>query len=162
MADYYEVKGGVGGRLPGALSPAQLDMRTEWVPLRPPQDLLEALAMRLGSEVQVVRVALGVLAPLRGFLGGEALGALVARLPQDVARELADAELNLNAHVAEPSSAAGYLAEVSRLVLHPPWRAAHYVRAVFAAAKRVLAPEDVEAIATRLPPELAELWRGAR
>lgn len=171
MGDEYQVKGGVGGRLPGALGPTQLDMRAEWIPLRPPHDLLEALSMRLGSEAprgrrghggDLVKVTLAVLAPLRGALEGEALGALTAKLPQGVARELADADLNLAARVSRPVSAADYLAEVSRLVLHPPRRAALYVRAVFAAARQVLAQEDADAIAARLPPEIAELWRAAR
>jgi uncharacterized protein (DUF2267 family) len=47
-------------------------------------------------------------------------------------------------------------------VLHPPRRAAEYVRAVFAAAKAVLPPEDAQAIAARLPPDIADLWRAAR
>jgi uncharacterized protein (DUF2267 family) len=33
---------------------------------------------------------------------------------------------------------------------------------VFASAKAVLGPEDSAAIAARLPPEIAALWRAAR
>jgi uncharacterized protein (DUF2267 family) len=159
----YHPAGGVGGRIPGALGPADVDGRAEWVPLRRrPRDLLEALAMRLGSEVDLRRVVLAVLSPLRGALEGEALGALAARLPQDLARVLADAELELNARVHPASGAADYLAEVSRLVLHPPRRAAEDVRAVFAAAKTCLEPDAIREIGERLPPEIADAWRAAR
>ncbi|HEY6005043.1 MAG TPA: DUF2267 domain-containing protein [Anaeromyxobacter sp.] len=153
--------GGVGGSLPGVLGPEELDGRIEWVPIRPPRDLPEALAARLGSDDDAGRLVLGVLGPLRQLLEGEPLGAIVAKLPLPLARELADAELNLCAKVAPAAGAAEYLAEVSRLVLHPPETAATYVRAVFAAAKAVLAPEEARAVEARLPPEIAELWRGA-
>ena len=162
MARAYSVKGGVSGKIPGLLGPAELDGRLEWMPLRPPRDLVEALAARLGSEPDHDRVLLGVLAPLRPALEGEPLGALLAGLPPYLARELADAELNLNEAVATPADAGAYLVEVAHLVLHPPRRAAEYVRAVFAAAKAVLAPPDAQAIAARLPPEIADLWRAAR
>jgi uncharacterized protein (DUF2267 family) len=45
--------------------------------------------------------------------------------------------------------------------MHPPPQAATYVRAVFAAARSVLSRADSEAIAARLPGDLAELWRTA-
>lgn len=158
----YRPSGGVGGTLPGILGPADLDGRAEWVPLRPARDLLEALAMRLGSEVDLRKVLLGVLSPLRAALEGEPLAALLATVPQELARVLADADLNLNARVHPATGAGDYLAEVSRLVQHPPRRAAEYVRAVFAAAKAVLDPGASDALAERLPPELAAAWRAAR
>lgn len=161
MPDRYKVAGGVGGAIPGVLGPWELDGRAEWVPLRPPRDLLDALRVRLGSEVDLHRTALAVLAPLRGALDGEPLGALTARLPQDLARELADAELNLCARVPPPAGGGDYLLEVSRLLLHPPRIAETYVRAVFSAAKAVLAPEDARAIQERLPPGIADAWRAA-
>jgi uncharacterized protein (DUF2267 family) len=162
MADRFHVKGGVGGLLPGALGPADLDARLEWVRLRPGGDLLDALAARLGSEADLYKVVLAVLAPLRASLEGEPLRLLFAKLPQDLSRQLADAEQNLCAHLPAPSGAGDYLVDVSRLVQHPPRRAATYVRAVFASAKDLLAHEGSEAIAARLPPELADLWRSAR
>lgn len=162
MADGFQVKGGVGGPLPGALGPADLDARLEWVRLRPGGDLLDALAARLGSEADLHKVVLGVLAPLRSALEGAALGALAAKLPADLARQLADAEQNLCAHLPPPAGAGDYLVDVSRLLQHPPRRAATFVRALFASAKDVLAHQDTEAIAARLPPEIAELWRTAR
>ncbi len=162
MGRRYEVKGGVGGVLPGALGPDELDGRAEWVPFRRRGDLLDALAARLGSEVDLGKVVLAVLCPLRPALDGAPLGAIARTLPHELARELADAELNLCTRVATPAGAGDYLLDVSRMLLHPPVRAASYVRAVFAAAKAVLAPADAEAIAARLPPELAELWRAAR
>jgi len=162
MGTPYQPGGGVGGRIPGTLGPAELDARAEWVPLRPPRDLLDALATRLGSEVDLRRVILGVLSPLRASLEGEPLGALAAALPLDLARALADADLNLNARVRPASGAADYLAEVSRLVRHPPRRAAEYVRAAFAAAKAVLEPAASQAVADRLPPEIGAAWRAAR
>ena len=162
MADGFQVKGGVGGAIPGALGPADLDARLEWVHLRPGGDLLDALAARLGSEADLYKVVLAVLAPLRSALEGGPLGALTAKLPLDLARQLADAEQNLCAHLPPPSGAGDYLVDVSRLVQHPPRRAASYVRAVFASAKDLLAHQDSEAIAARLPPDLADLWRSAR
>lgn len=161
MPDRYGVGGGVGGLLPGVLGPDELDGRIEWVPVRAPRDLPEALAVRLGSDADLHRVVLGVLAPLRQVLEGEPLGALLARLPLHLARELADADLNLCARVAPAAGADAYLDEVSRLVLHPRFVARTYVRAVFAAAKAVLGPDDATAVAGRLPPGVAELWHGA-
>jgi uncharacterized protein (DUF2267 family) len=162
MPGTYGVGGGVGGALPGVLGPEELDGRIEWVAVRPPRDLAEALAARLGSEDDVRRVILAVLGPLRQLLEGEPLGALVARLPPPLARELADAELNLCARIAPASGAPEYLAEVARLLLRPPEVAATYVRAAFAAARAMLAPEEARAVEARLPPELAEPWRDAR
>jgi uncharacterized protein (DUF2267 family) len=161
MPARYGVGGGVGGALPGVLGPEELDGRIEWIPVRPPRDLIEALAARLGSEDDPGRLVLAVLGPLRRLLEGEPLGAIAAKLPLPLARELADAELNLCARIEPAARAPEYLAEVSRLALHPPEVAATYVRAVFAAAKAVLAPEEARAVEARLPPEIAELWRGA-
>jgi uncharacterized protein (DUF2267 family) len=138
-----------------------VDGRVEWVPVARTGELLDELSARLGSEVDLRRVVLAVLAPLRSALDGPPLGALVARLPLPLARELAAGDEALGAKVRSPSGGGDYVLEVSRLILHPPRRAATYVRAVFAAARAVLAPEDAEAIAARLPGDLAELWRGA-
>jgi uncharacterized protein (DUF2267 family) len=162
MARAWSVKGGVSGFIPGLVGPAELDGRLDWSPLREPRDLLEALDARLGSDPDHVKLVLAVLGPLRPALEGEPLGALLATLPLHLARKLADAELNLNAPVASPVDAGEYVVEVARLLLHPPRRAAEYVRAVFAAAKRVLPPEALQAVAERLPPEIADLWRAAR
>ncbi len=158
----YQPSGGVAGRIPGTIGPAEFDGRTEWVPLRRPHDLLDALGMRLGSEVDLRKVVLAVFAPLRASLEGEALGTITAMLPADLALVLADADLNLNARVRAATGAADYVHEVSRLVQHPPRRAAEYVRAAFAAAKTVLDEDDVEAVAARLPAEIAAAWRAAR
>jgi uncharacterized protein (DUF2267 family) len=152
----------VGGPLPGTVGPAELDGRADWVPARRPRDVLDVLALRLGSEVDLRKVVLAVLSPLRSALDGEPLGALTAALPPDLARVLADADLNLNVRVQAAASGADYLAEVSRLVLHPPGGAAEYVRAVFAAAKAALDPAAIQAISDRLPPEIGAAWRAAR
>ena len=162
MGTPYHPGGVVGGPIPGTIGPAELDGRADWVPVRPPNDLLDALAMRLGSEVDLRKVVLAVLSPLRSSLEGEPLGALTAAVPQDLALVLADADLNLNVRVRAAADAGDYLAEVSRLVQHPPRRAAEYVRAVFAAAKSVIDPAAVRAISDRLPPELGAAWRAAR
>jgi uncharacterized protein (DUF2267 family) len=161
MTARYEVGGGVGGTLPGVLGPEELDGRIEWIPVRPPRVLPEALRARLGSEDDPGRLILAVFGPLRQLLEGEPLGAIAAKLPLPLARELAEAELNLNARIEPATRPREYLAEVSRLALHPPEVTATYVRAVFAAAKAVLAPEDARAVEARLPPEIAELWRRA-
>ena len=158
----YRPSGGVGGPMPGTLGPAELDGRAEWVPVHRTHDLLDALETRLGSEVDLRRVVLAVLSPLRTFLEGEPLAALGATLPQDLARELADADLNLNVRVRAVADAAEYVDEVSRLLLHPPRTAAEYARAVFASAKGALDPAAVQAISDRLPPELGATFRAAR
>jgi len=162
MSDPYGVRGGVGPALPGVVGPADLDGRAEWVPVPRIGGLLDALAARLGSEVDLHKVVLAVLAPLRAALDGPPLGALLAHLPLPLARELAAPDVALGARVRAPSGAGDYLLEVSRLILHPPGQAATYVRAVFAAAAAVLPRADWEAIAVRLPPDLGELWRTAR
>lgn len=162
MPDEYRVSGGVGGALPGLVGPAGLDGRAEWVPVPRGADLLERLEARLGSDVDHRKILLGVLAPLCPALDGAPLGAVVSHLPLWLARELADPGSALNDRVRAPRGAGDYLLEVGRLILHPPERAATYVRAVFAAARAVLSRAEAEAIAARLPADLAELWRGAR
>lgn len=163
MADEYRVRGGVGPALPGVVGPAAVDGRAGWVPaVRPGGDLVERLEGRLGSDVDAHRIVLGVLAPLCPALDGAPLGALLAHLPLFLARELADPAVALNTRVRAPRGAGDYLLEVSRLILHPPPRAATYIRAVFAAARSVLARADSDAVAARLPGDLAELWRSAR
>jgi uncharacterized protein (DUF2267 family) len=165
MIGEYQVRGGVGGRLPGALGPTELDGRSEWSPLRRAQgrSLFEAVGARLGSEVDARKVLLAVLGPLRPFLEGEPLAAVGAELPLDLARELADVEVALcERRLPAPTGARDYLREVARLVMHPPARAASYVRAVFAAARAVLPRDVVLEIEGRLPEDLAGLWQSAR
>jgi len=163
MGDAYRVRGGVGPELPGLVGPAGVDGRADWVPVvRSGAELLEVLEARLGSEVDVDKIVLGVLAPLASTLDGAPLGALVAHLPLHLARELAQPDLALNTRVRAPRGAGDYLLEVSRLIQHPPPCAASYVRAVFAVAGRAVSRADAEAIAARLPADLAELWRSAR
>jgi hypothetical protein len=162
MPEDGRFRGGVGSPLPGIVGPAELDGRVDWIPVSPGADLLDAVAARLGSEVHVHQVVLAVLAPLCPALDGAPLGALLGHLPLPLARELADPGPSLGTRVRAPGGAGDYLLEVSRLVLHPPSQAATLVRAVFAAARGVLRPADAEAIAARLPGDLAELWRQAR
>src|SRR6266508_6068461 len=159
MSDDYRVRGGIGPPLPGIVGPADLDGRAEWVPVvRQTRELLEVLAARLGSEVDLHKIVLGVLSPLRSALDGAPLGALVARLPLSLARELAAGGVAVGGRVRSPSGAGDYLLEVARLVQLPPARAATYVRAAFAAARAVLSREESDAIAARLPGDLGELW----
>lgn len=162
MDDGYRVRGGVGPPLPGIVGPADLDGRAEWVPVRPAADLLDAVAARLGSEVDLHKIVLGVLAPLCPALDGAPLGALLAHLPLPLARELGQRDIALGARVRAPRGAGDYVVEVARLVQQPPARAATYARAVVAAVRGVLTPAEAEAIAARLPADLAELWRTAR
>jgi hypothetical protein len=163
VSDAYRVTGGVGPSLPGLVGPAGVDGRMEWVPVvRKDADLLERLAARLGSEVDLRKIVLGVLAPLCPVLEGAPLGALVTRLPLSLARELAWPDFALSTRVRAPRGAGDYVLEVARLVLQPPDRAVTYVRAVFAAARAVIPAAEAEAVAARLPPEIAALWRGAR
>ncbi|WP_041453253.1 DUF2267 domain-containing protein [Anaeromyxobacter dehalogenans] len=159
----YEVAGGVGARTPGAIGPDELDGRADWVeiPARGEGELLERLEARLGSEARTRKVLLAVLAPLRGALEGPALSGILAHLPRRFARELAEAEWNLNAPVRAPATGAEYLAEVARLLQRPPRQAAAYVLAVLAALHEVMGPAARD-LADRLPPDLAELWRGVR
>jgi hypothetical protein len=162
MGHTYFVTGGQGAPTPGAIGPAELDARAEWVPLPARGDLLDELRGRLGSEVDLRKVVLSALCPLRTLLDGAPLGALLERLPFPLAREVLEGELNLNATVPPPTGVGDYLVEVARLLQHPPPRAAFYVRAVFGAAKAVLGPDGSEAVLGRLPVDLAEAWRSAR
>jgi uncharacterized protein (DUF2267 family) len=158
----YLVRGGVGPPLPGVVGPADVDGRVEWVPIRPMHRLLDDVEARLGSEVDLHKVVLGVLLPLRAALDGAPLGALLAHLPLSLAREIAAGGAAVAARVTSPTGAGDYLLEVSRLILQPPWRAATSVRAVFAAARGALTAEESERIAAPLPGDLAALWRAAR
>jgi uncharacterized protein (DUF2267 family) len=162
MSDGYAVSGGVGDPVfPGTVAPDAFDGRAEWLPPPGARSLLELVDARLGSEDDVRRTLLAVLAPLRAALDGEPLEAILRHLPGALAREIADADLNLNARVRTPTGTGDYLAEVSRLVLQPPWRAATAIRAVFAAARAVLSPEETRAVEARLPPDLAGPWSSA-
>jgi uncharacterized protein (DUF2267 family) len=160
MDDEYRVRGGVGPPLPGTVGPAGVDGRTEWVPVRPGADLLDALHARLGSDSEPHHVALAVLAPLAAALEGAPLGSLLAHLPVATARELA-AAADPRSGVRPATGSGDHLAEVARLVQQPPWRAAATVHAVFASVRQVLTGEESEAIAARLPADLAELLRRA-
>jgi uncharacterized protein (DUF2267 family) len=161
MSDDYRVRGGVGPPLPGLVGPADLDARVEWVPVGRGHRLLDEVEARLGSEVDVDKVVRGVLMPLCPALDGPPLAALLAHLPLSLARELAVGGPAVGMRVVPPTGAGDYLLEVSRLIQNPPWRAATYVRAVFASARAALAPDEVAAIAARLPPDLAALWQAA-
>jgi uncharacterized protein (DUF2267 family) len=158
----YRVRGGVGPPLPGVVGPAELDARVEWVPVRLNGALVDVLVARLGSEADLHKIVLGVLAPLASALEGAPLAALLAHLPLSIAGELAAGGVAVGAPIGSPRGAGDYVLEVARIILHPPWRAAAYVRAVFASARAVLSPAESEAVAGRLPEDLAELWRTAR
>ncbi len=158
----YSVSGGVGGRYPGALGPDEVEGELEWRPVPHEPEVLTQVAARLGSGADARRVTLAVLAPLRAALRGGPLDAVMARLPGRLARELSEAEWNLNARVPEATDAVQYLSTVSALARFPPRIAAAYVVAVFAALRAALGPADAGAVAERLPGDLAELWRVAR
>lgn len=158
----YIVSGGVGGACPGALGPDEVEGELEWRPVSHEPGLVERVASRLGSEADARRVILAVLAPLRAALQGHPLDAVMARLPGRLARELLEAEWNLNARVPEATGAVDYLTTVSALARFPPRISAAYVVAVFAALRAALGPADAEAVAERLPGDVAELWRAAR
>lgn len=158
----YSVSGGVGGPYPGALGPDEVEGELDWRPTPREPDLVERVASRLGSEAGARRVILAVLGPLRAALRGGPLDAVMARLPARLARELLEAEWNLNARVPEATGAEEYLATVSSLARFPPRIAATYVVAVFAALRAALGPADADAVAARLPGGLGELWRVAR
>lgn len=158
MAGEYHVSGGYGGEVPGTLGPDELDGRAEWVALSG-RDLRERLQARLGSEVDLRKVLLGVLVPLLGALRGEPVRAIAARLPYALARELLDAD---DAAARAPPGAEQYLREVSELVQHPLAAAAFHVRAVLGPIRAALPPELADEVERRLPAELAELWRASR
>jgi uncharacterized protein (DUF2267 family) len=161
MAHTYSVAGGEGSA-PGALGPDELDGRAEWVPASRGRDLLSTLGARLGSEVDLRKVVLGVVCPLRASLEGPPLETLLAALPAALAREVREGELNLNARLRSPASAGEYLLDVSRLLLQTPRRAAVTVRALFGAVRATLGPDALEAMVARLPRDVADLVREAR
>ena len=158
MTGEYRVSGGYGGAVPGTIAPNGLDGRAEWVPLQG-HGLEARVQARLGSEVDLRKVLLGVLVPLLGALRGEPLRAIAARLPYALARELLDADDGV---ARAPPTAEQYLREVSELVQHPLAVAAFYVRAVLGTIRAALAPELTDEVERRLPAELAELWRASR
>jgi uncharacterized protein (DUF2267 family) len=160
MTDEYRVRGGVGPPLPGIVGPAGVDGRTEWVPVRRGADLLDVLSARLGSESEPHHVALAVLAPLAAALEGAPLGSLVAHLPPATGRELA-AAADPDSGVVPATGSGDHRIEVARLVKQPPWRADATIRAVFASVREVVTGEEFEAIAARLPRDLAEVFRHA-
>lgn len=162
MEHTYAVKGGKGEPVPGAIGPAELDGRADWVDVGRRGSLEEALSGRLGSEVDVRKVVLAVLCPLRQALQGRALDALLDRLAYPLAAEVRQGERQLGAAVPAPSGASDYLVSVSGFLQQPPARAAISVLAVFGAARAVLAREDLARVEAALPERLAELWRRAR
>ena len=156
------VQGYHGGPVAGALGPAGLEGRSEWVELRGDGEPEDRVAARLGSEVDLRKVVLAVLCPLRGWLEGEPLGAVLATLPARLAREVQDGELILLRRMGRPGSASEYLGEVADLALQPPARARHYALAVLGTVKEALSPEARAAVAGRLPRDVAALWSEAR
>jgi uncharacterized protein (DUF2267 family) len=154
----YRVSGGQGGEIPGGIRPDALDGRLEWTAVPPRRGLLGAVAARLGSEADLDKIVLGVLAPLRGWLEGPPLEALRAALPPPLARELQDGAFALGAPVRRAHDAADLVATVSRLIQHPPARALAYVRAVLGALRDAL---PAAGIAGRLPPDLADAFAAA-
>ena len=159
----YSVSGGVGGRYPGALGPDEVEGELEWRPVPHEPEAVDAggRPARVGGrrppgDAGRARPA------ARGAPGGSPLDAVLARLPGRLARELSEAEWNLNARVPEATDAVQYLSTVSALARFPPRIAAAYVVAVFAALRAALGPADAGAVAERLPGDLAELWRVAR
>lgn len=158
MAGEYRVAGGYGDAVPGTIGPDEVDGRADWVQVDG-SGLAEQLQARLGSEVDLRKILLGVLAPLLGALHGEPARAIAARLPYALARELLDAD---DGATAGPAGAEQYLREVSELVQHPSSTAAVYVRAVLGPIRATLAPDVSAETERRLPEELAELWRTAR
>jgi uncharacterized protein (DUF2267 family) len=158
MAHTYRVSGGQGFEVPGALGPAELDARTEWVSTRRDGGLVSILAPRLGSGSDAAHVIVGVLLPLRTALAGPPLEALLAHLPPPIAGVLRAGAPGAGPASPTPAGKHEYLAQASLLLQHPPPRAASYARAVFAAAREVLAPDEASAVADRLPRELAELF----
>ncbi len=158
----YTVSGGVGGIYPGGIGPDEVEGELDWQPVPGDPGLVGRLLARLGSEVNARRVILAVLAPLRSALRGPPLDAVLSRLPGRLARELVEAEWNLNARVPDAIGARDYLATVSALARFPPRTAATYVLAVFGALRAALWPAEADAVAERLPADLATLWRAAR
>ncbi len=158
----YTVSGGVGGTYPGGIGPDEVEGELDWQAVPGDPGLVGRLVSRLGSEVDARRVILAVLAPLRSALRGAPLDAVLARLPGRLAREVVEAEWNLNARVPEAIGARDYLATVSALARFPARTAATYVLAVFGALRAALGPAEADAVAERLPADLATLWRAAR
>jgi uncharacterized protein (DUF2267 family) len=162
MGQFMSVRGYHGDPVAGALGPAGLDGRSEWTELAPAPEPGERVAARLGSEVNLRKVVLAVLCPLRGWLEGELLEAILATLPRRLAREVVDGELILLRQVRRPETADDYLATVAELLLHPPAVARTYVLAVLGTVKEALAPEARGAVAARLPRDVAAIWDEAR
>lgn len=158
MAGEYQVTGGYGDAVPGTIGPDAIDGRVEWVDVAG-QSLAERLEARLGSEVDLRKVLLGVLVPLVGALHGEPLRAIAARLPYPLARELLDAD---EAVARVPAGVETYLREVAELVQHPVPSAALYARAVLDTVREALPAEAASEVERRLTAELAALWRAAR
>jgi uncharacterized protein (DUF2267 family) len=155
---YFEVGGGQGGSIPGGLGPDGLDASLEWVPLPARPDLLEAVRARLGSEADPEKVVLGVLAPLRGWLEGEPLEALLRALPLDLAARVRDAERWLLRPVHLPAGEGDATPEIAALVQRSPAEARLLARAVLGAARETLSAAASAEIARRLPPDLAAWW----
>lgn len=160
MAGDYQVAGGYGDAVPGTIGPDEVDGRADWVRAEG-RGLADDLQARLGSEVDLRKVLLGVLAPLSGLLRGEPIRAIAARLPYGLGRELLHADDGAR-DVAGPGGADAYLREVAELVQHPISTAASHVSAVLGPTRSALAPDVAGEIERRLPDDLAALWRSAR
>lgn len=158
MAGEYQVAGGYGDAVPGTIAPGEVDGRADWVRLEG-RGLADQLHARLGSEVDLRKVLLGVLWPLLGALRGAPVRAIAARLPYALARELLDGD---DGAMSASAGADEYLREVSELLQHPLATAAFYVRAVLGSVRATLPPEVDAEVERRLLRELADLWRTSR
>lgn len=161
MARGVGIQGGVGQPIVGVLRPDEVTGGQEaWAP-EGGSGLLAEVNARLGSEDDARKVVLAVLAPLRGWLDGPPLEAVLATLPYGLAHEIRDAERVLLAPVAPVHGSGDYLVLVAGVLQHAVPVAREYVLAVLRALRRALPPEDVSLVSERLAGSLASLWASA-
>lgn len=139
--------------LPGTVSIGGPEPKLEWV--RSADGVLGALSLRVGSDPRAEELLIAVLKALRGRIPPDTWEGVTEELPFTTRAVLRDP-------LASEAPPGDLVESVSRAMLHPPRRAALEVRAVFGALRQALPRGLVDALGEELPPELRDLWSGAR
>jgi len=130
----------------------------EAAPSRAYEELLRHVIQGGVEPAFAEQAALGVLCSLERRLFGLAPSHLEARLPFRMKALLAWC----TEHRAKLPQAFGkdtFIKMVSAHLGVPQFEAERLSRAVLAAVKAQISPEDADDVAAQLPPDLAELWR---
>ncbi len=154
------VSGFHGFPIAGTVGRGGPDATLEWTPAPDRADLLEALAARLGSEVDPEKIAVAAASALKQWASGAALDGLLAALPWPLRQVVASSEVHLPP-IGRLDGLRDLVAAFARAAQRIPAEAEGELRAFFGAVKETLPARAAEALGARLPDDVAAFWRAA-